>query len=306
MKTFLYKVLLFAIGVIAFSILYVLSFSSGYFDFYYKRISSPKQGSLIIGVSRSAQGIVPRVMDSVISEEYFCLYNFSFAANYSPYGRVYYNAIRSKLDTTAKDRKGIFIVTVDPRSISIPLTSTENDTLFLVDNTSFLNNLSCFSCEPNLDYILYGHETIYKKVFLNMIRGQGYLHDDGWLEITIPNDSLSRLKRLETKLADNQYERDYKFSRYRFNYLKRTIEYLSDYGEVYLVRLPVHPLVLERQKETMPEFKEYIDVLLMEYVLHYLDYSTSGEYYFTDGSHLTAESAKLFSANLARDINYLE
>lgn len=299
MKIFLKTLGLFFIGVALIVGAYVLSFSSGHFDFYYKRIALPKQESLVLGVSRAAQGLVPSKIDSVLGKQYAPLFNYAFAANYSPFGHVYHQAIKGKLKET-DDRRGLFIITVDPRSISIDKDC--EDTNDLVDQFSFLNHMECFSCEPNLDYILYGHETYYKKIFLNMIRGEGYLHDDGWLEIKVNNDEESRRARRESKLADKNYERDYVPSEYRFRYLLKTIDLLQSKGDIYLVRLPLHSQILDRQNESYGDFDFILNKVSKERNIPYWNYSKDESYTFTDGSHMTAQSARRFSTELAQRI----
>lgn len=300
MKVFLKTIGLFFVGVLLIVAAYVFSFSSGHFDFYYKRVALPKQHSLVLGVSRAAQGIVPSKMDSVLGPDYAPLFNYAFAANYSPFGRVYFNAIKGKLKKPSI-KKAMFILTVDPRSISV--SKDHKDTNDLIDQYSFLNHLDCFACEPNLDYILYGHETYYKKIFLNMIRGEGYLHNDGWLEIIIDNSEASRNSRMAAKLKDQNYERDYTASDYRLKYMLKTIDFLMERGEVYLVRLPLHSNVLERQNESYPDFDHLLETLALKRNIPYWDYSQDYNYNFTDGSHMTAQSARRFSIQLAQRIS---
>ena len=81
---------------------------------FYVRFTSPTQHNLIIGTSRAAQGIQPTVLNEIIPNKSF--FNYAFTAAQSPFGPVYLKSIQKKIDTTTKN--GIFIVTVDPWSIS--------------------------------------------------------------------------------------------------------------------------------------------------------------------------------------------
>ena len=150
MKKFVINILKFLVGISFILLLYILSFQAGSLDFYYKRISSPKQNSLILGNSRSAQGVVPEVVNEFLFPDHkSSIYNFSFAANYSPYGEVYFEAVRKKIDSGSKN--GIFIITVDPGSISN--NSNPDDTTLMVDKASFLAHLNCVTCNPNFKYM---------------------------------------------------------------------------------------------------------------------------------------------------------
>lgn len=298
---FLKRVVVFSIIVLLTLCAYIYSFNIGSLDFYYKRISSPKQTSLILGNSRAAQGLVPDELNKILNLKDNPLYNFSFTANYSPYGEVYYNAIISKLKD--ETHNGVFILSVDPGSISAS-EDNPNDESEFVDNNSFLNHINCFSCNPNLDYIIYGHETFYKKVFLNMIRGRGYLHDDGWLEMKLKNDSISRSSRLKSKLSNKNYASNYTPSEVRLEYLKKTIDVLKEKGDVYMVRLPMHKDILERQENALPQFEQMMNDISTEKNIPYFSFiNDSHHYLYSDGSHLTPESARKISIDIANKIH---
>lgn len=295
MKRFLFNTLFFSMGISVLLVGYVYTFTIGNLDFYYNRISSPKQTSLVIGNSRSAQGIVPSVLNSETNNEYN-FYNFSFTANYSPYGKPYYQAIKNKVAENTTN--GIFIVTVDPGSISGPKENPEDESLF-IDNKSFLANISCVDCNPNIGYILYRHETYYRKIFYNLIRGKGYLHKDGWLEMKLANDSVSRYKRLEQKLSDENYATEYSISNTRIDYLKKTLHFLNKHGKVYLIRLPMHDQLMQRQEKAVPDFEAKMISLSKEIQIPYKSFKEeANNYTYTDGSHLTSESAKKISKDI--------
>lgn len=278
--------------------LYIYSFSFGSLDFYYGRISSPKQNSLIIGNSRSAQGLLPSVFNSELADEYegIKMYNFSFTSKYSPFGKAYYNSIVNKVDP--KTTNGVFIISVDPGSISSNTSNPEDETLF-DENTTFLANMDCFSCNPNMQYILFGQETFHKKIFLNKIRGEGFLHDDGWLEINVPMDSISVKQRIKNKLKED-YATSYKFSNARLKYLEKTILFLKKHGKVFLVRLPINDKIMERQLKSFPDFDEKILKLAQKHDILYKNFKdSSNRFQYVDGSHLYKYSAAKISKELA-------
>ncbi len=297
MKKYLLNISIFLLGVLLILSIYIYSFNLGSLDFYYKRISSPKQHSLILGNSKAAQGLVPSVFNETLNLKENKIFNFSFTANYSPYGKVYYNSIKNKLKDTITN--GVFILAVDPGSISGDKEDPNDETKFK-DNQSFLAHIDCFDCNPNYDYIKYSHETFYKKIFLNMVKGRGYLHDNGWLEIKLNNDSISREKRLSNKLANTNYAMSYTASQIRLEYLKKTINLLKDKGEVHLVRLPTHREIVKRQAISMPQFEQLMIDLSLKMEVPYKSYATlSSTYHYVDGTHLTNYSAKAISRDIA-------
>ena len=117
--------------------------ADGTTDDYYLKFSSPKQSSLILGTSRAKQGIIPSVLSSSIENVDYQMFNFSFTLKSSPFGLVYYNAIKQKIDLESKD--GCFIVTVDPWSISEKICDLNKSP----DSLSVLLGISDFTSKPN-------------------------------------------------------------------------------------------------------------------------------------------------------------
>ncbi|HLV40385.1 hypothetical protein [Xanthomarina sp.] len=113
MKRFLVNTSLFLFVLIA-SFFVVFSMADGTTDAFYKKLSSQKQTSLIVGSSRAAQGIHPNIIDSVYGSN--SIYNYGFTISASPYGKAYYTSILSKLKR--KEEKGVFIIAVTPWSLS--------------------------------------------------------------------------------------------------------------------------------------------------------------------------------------------
>ncbi len=128
-----------------------------------------------------------------------------------------------------------------------------------------------------------------------------YLHTNGWLEISIPMDSASVNKRTKDKIQDYRAGilQDYKFSSLRLNYLYKTIDFLRNYGKVYIVRLPIHPKMMEIENEFMPDFNDIIkDIIPL--TSGYMDMTVHNQAYrYIDGNHLYKESGKLVSEKIA-------
>ena len=289
MKRFLSHIFIFS-GLLVLGLLVFLTTLNGHFDPFYLRFTSDAQKNLILGTSRAAQGIQPEYLSSLSDEE---VYNYSFTIGHSPYGPAYFESIKKKLANNT--RNGVFIVTVDPWSISsdkfVKNKFPENDRC--VGTTYFVN------LNPNPLYIFNN----YNKEYYNLITDSDdnvFLHDDGWLEVTIKMDAKSIKQRTDHRLENyrNNYLKTYKISQERFKYLIKTIEYLEKRGSVYLVRLPIHPEMFKIEEEFMPEFDLNIKRAINKST-GYLDMTLeNAEYKYLDGNHLYKDSGKEVSKKI--------
>jgi hypothetical protein len=273
-------------------------------DDYYLKFSSPKQSSLILGTSRAKQGIIPSVLSSSIENRNLSIFNFSFTLKSSPFGLVYYNAIKQKIDLESKD--GCFIVTVDPWSLSKKISDVNKTP----DSLSVLFGISDFTSQPNFKYLFKQFPHGWGRILLNRIEKPilkyyssqldssltgafSMLDNDGWLDVYTPLDSAF-VKRKEADLFETYRNKSiYQTgSESRKEYLDTIVEFLSNHGEVYVVRLPVHKKMLSIEQQYMPDFNNKISNALLK-SKGYLDFSTlDNEYSYTDGNHLTKTSAK--------------
>jgi hypothetical protein len=286
MKKFLIESAVFLI-LIFISFFLVFLKADGYTDPFYLRFTSPKQHSLILGNSRAAQGIQPTVLNEVITGSDF--YNYSFTLTTSPYGPAYLASIQKKLDPDTKN--GIFILSVDPWSISSNKKDPNDSTQF-PETIHFMGKTRYVNLYPNIPYLLDSYRQPFIKILFPHETSM-YIHQDGWLEVTTKMDSVSLKKNLSQKVDD--YKKNnlpvFHFSEVRFNYLIKTIEFLKSHGKVYLVRLPVHPLVVEIDNELMPDFNEKIRFISEKANTPYLDItSLNTQILFTDGNHIYKES----------------
>lgn len=277
------------------SILIIFTFANGSSDEFYLKLTTPKQQNLILGTSKAAQGVQPQVLNKILNKTFF---NYSFSLFASPYGKTYLNSIKQKLDTTAKNN--IFILTVDPWSIC-STTQNPNDSLHFRENKSFLNSVRNVNRNPNFKYLIYHFQGSYYQLLFNT--SPALLHNDGWLEVNLNTDNKEVERR--TQFTVNDYSEklsDYAYSDVRFAYLIKTIHYLNTYGEVYLVRLPVHPDLMKVENTLMPDFNTVIQRAI-EISDGYIDFSDSNSAYnYTDGVHPDKESGKKLSAALANRI----
>jgi len=273
----------------------VFSQADGYSDAYYLRFTTPKQSSLIIGTSRAAQGIKPSVLNRVLERN--DLFNYAFTLSHSPYGPTYFNSIKKKLLPETED--GVFVLAVDPWSVSNASTDPNDSTQFaeaklILGNTYFVNS------KPNINYLLKSYNEPYYKLLFNSDHTT-LLHEDGWLEIDITMDESIVNERVQRKIKEYQDQAaSFKKSDLRMEYLNKTIEFLKLHGEVYLVRLPVDPVIMEIENQFMPEFNTIIEeISAKDHTLYYNMSALNADFIYTDGNHLYKNSAEGVSKLIA-------
>lgn len=307
MKKFLVKVGI-AVGLaVAIHGVTVLLFANGKIDGFYLRFTTPPQHSLVLGNSRAAQGIVPSVVEASLTNLNFQgpLFNYGFSLSTSPYGPFYLESIKKKLDPTT--RGGLFILSVDPWSISSEAHLRPKDTAEYFDAHNLPYNMHYVNTNPNIEYLI---KNYYKgwgdMIVANTLRTvQSEIHPDGWLEVTIPMNKSRHAQRIQGKVERYRNENFYakKFSSLRLEYLKKTIRYLKSFGKVYLVRIPLDKRLAEIENEYLPEFDQLMQDCSAALNVPYFNYFVDNELYLTtDGNHLYKESAIAFSKRLAEDI----
>lgn len=298
MKKFLVNIIIF-LSLIGVTILSLMTQVDGFTDPFYYKVASPKQESLILGSSKASIGLVPSVFNEELETNMF---NYAFTVGSSPYGPIYLNSVQKKLDKNSKT--GVFILTVDPWSIACFKENINNIYKFRehegpVGETEFVN------IDPNLFYAFNGGDNFFKKVIKNLAKKKEksslFLHEDGWLEVDLEEDSLANknrvnkaLKSYRKKLLKNQY------STIRKDYLIKTISYLSSFGRVYLVRLPVASGFQEIEDSLMPRFNSLLEKIAIKTSVKYLDMNTIDEsFQYTDGVHLQPVYGKRVSKIIA-------
>lgn len=302
MKKFIFEAFIFS-GIPIIVCFLVFFRLDGYTDPFYIRFTTPKQTSLIVGTSRAAQGLQPSILNESLQRD--DIYNYAFTVAHSSYGPTYLESIKNKIKGGA--RNGIFIVTVDPWSIS---STAENPD----DSSSFpelklaLAKTKIVDINPNILYLARSYEKPFIDLFKSSQNSGMFLHKNGWLEVTIPMDSESVAKRLEQKILEYKTINlpKYKFSSLRFKYLFKTISFLQDHGTVYLVRLPMHPKMYEIETLLMPDFDERIIELSKKANTEYMSLKDFGnDYEFIDGNHLYKSSGKKVSIEIGNWISKL-
>jgi hypothetical protein len=281
----------------------------GYVDAFYARFASPPAASLVLGTSRAAQGIKPGVLAAQLKGYEGPWLNYAFTLAESPYGPGYLSSIRRKL--APGTRRGLFILAVDPWSLSLPKKLLDAKHMRFPEANSMVSQLASVSQNPNFDYLAhYLHKPFYQ-LLLNTDTAHVIerLHPDGWLEIALPPPSadtaLLRRRTAEKLTTYRKLATSSEFLEARYGSLSETIKFLQQHGRVVLVRIPTGPQMAMLEKQYQPSFDQKMQQLADSRDIRYLNYLAQ-PYPTNDGNHITRQAAEQFSQRLAADIAALE
>ncbi len=280
---------------------FVLLQANGHTDDHYLKFTTPQQQHVILGTSKAAQGMRPEFFKGVLGVD---IYNYAFTINHSPYGPTYLESIQKKVaDDT---REGIFVVTVDPWSIST-LSQTPNDPIKFYEDGLTVGNMSFVNLKPNPFYFLRNYNYSLLRMLEQQPR-QTFLHDDGWLEVTVKMDTTSYGKRYRQKVRDyTKNVKKYNYSTLRVSYLEETVSWLNERGKVYLVRLPVAPKIYALGNENVPVFDSIINSLAPISEGYFdMNKDSSATYQTIDGNHLYKPDGERASLEVAHWIKALQ
>ena len=208
------------------------------------------------------------------------IFNFAFSNLQSPYGEIYFESIKNKLDHSSN--KGIFIIAVHPMNISSRYEVPR-------DENSFLKDVPVDK-SLNIAYLLKYYKKKYYHIFLK--NEHLFLQDDGHVNVTISMDSLIVNKRTEKTVKN--YSEDmghWKFSKERLGFLSNTIAHLKNHGEVYLIRMPSNEELFFIENAIVPDFDMKMKKLSTQHNIDYISFvNKSKEFIYTDGFHLHKDS----------------
>ena len=283
-----------------------LGLRHGYVDAFYARFAAPPAGSLVLGTSRAAQGIKPSVLAAQLGGRYQGPWlNYAFTLAESPYGPGYLGSIRRKL--APGTRRGLFVLAVDPWSLSLPQKVLVAKPLVLPEAQSMVSQLRSVSQNPNLDYLAhYLHKPFYQLLLAtNPKHVIERLHPDGWLEIALPpptaDTALLRRRTAEKLATYRPIAASSRLAAVRLLSLWQTITLLKQHGQVVLVRLPTGPAMAALENDYQPDFDQLMSQAAARQHIAYFSYLTE-PYATNDGNHLTRAAAAQFSQRLAADI----
>lgn len=305
MRIFILKIVVFCTLLASAYLLMVNKLSEGYVDMYYSKFTQ-KAESLIIGLSRADEGIDPEtILNNLPKTVDQSLVNFASNQNY--YGRVYLEAIKNKLNDGKE--APFFILTISPGSFTAPK-GFGTKGIEAMDTKTAIGKTSDFTSNPNYSYIMNCYGGGLYNAFLDVDSGGNLTsHDNGWNEIslksntfTITKDLMFDWKRQNLAYFERRLPKE-EVKPYRLEWFGKTIEYLKNKGMVFLVRMPADQEIISFENKHLPTFNTMVDSITQVHQVPYLDYSNSQTEFGTyDGSHLYSETAKEFSAVLAKDM----
>lgn len=299
MKKFLIKLVLFG-ALISAIVLIILSQFGGYVDYFYRKVSSPRQHSLIIGDSRSFQGVQPSIISKELASAFeMPMFNFSFTVGQMAYGEAHLEAIRGKVDPETKN--GLFILSVHPWIFAErDIENIAKGEFFETDQIP--HNLHSVSMNPNIEHFFKNYSFFHFKA---LIKRNSIVHQDGWLEEFYLTDDTTTLNKWRQTQVDlyQKFSKKWKQSDYRMKKFEETVAFLKQYGTVVLVRLPVDKDILASERAFWPAFDAEMQRVSKQSGIDYLNYTvTPHNYRLYDGLHLDKKSGALFTKSVADSI----
>lgn len=299
MRKFLFKISLYILGV-AGVLLFLGSYADGNTDDNYMHFAVEKPHNIILGDSRSVQGIVPEVLKTKLSAPFD---NFSLNIVESPYGPVYLKALKRKLNPDTQN--GVFILTVSPWNLA--LNGSVNKIEDFPEEHSPLNNMYFYDKSPNYEYLIRNYNKSWFRIYLDREaagRSNTFLHKDGWMEVNVDMNKDSVAARAAVKIKEYKAVLNtYRLSEERLEAINQIIDYLKPKGTVYLVRIPASKNMMALEDERFPEFNTLMKDLSKKKQVKFYDFSgQSDDFIYTDGNHMYSKSAKILTAQIADSI----
>lgn len=268
--------------------------------------------SLILGLSRAHYALDPATLEESLNgvDHESPFLNFAFEKSQSPYGQVYLEAALKKIPEHTS--KGIYILGVSPGNFSVPNRLRTPEDILEFDRQMMIGKVDNLNTHPNLEFVrkCFGR-SLYKGIFPHDHRISTVFHDNGWEEFRlyapgyqITADDIAYWQE-ETVTGYTQLAKviPEHISDYRINWFATTIDSLQSRGRVYIVRIPMHPGVLDLEDQVWPEFDSIMTDMASEKGATYYNYRDAHATFETyDGSHLHSESAKAFSSHLGSQI----
>lgn len=280
---------------------------------YYERFSSPQQTAFILGSSRAAS-VDPQVLDSILTSSYpnLKMYNYAFTWAHSPYGPVYLNSIKKKLDP--KTKNSLFILTVEPTAVMVDRNSPDAIENY-IENDKFIATLNTVNVNPNVEYLLESYDkSITNELNMIVLPPKNVMAitkvlDNGKWDTKIIKDFNPKTKAElnATKMREfNVRMAGLKKSENRLNYLAETISFLQEHGQVVLVRMPISKTAYDIENKHYADFDGRIASITKSKKIDYINYNDiKHDFYWTDEVHLTHSSMNDFSKMLGDTISSL-
>ncbi|WP_445381940.1 hypothetical protein [Robiginitalea sp. IMCC43444] len=302
MRRFIQKLLLF--GFLALTIIScILMLWGGRVDYFYNKFTSQKSASLIIGDSRSFQGIQPAILNEFLSDSYLELpiLNYSFTIGQAPMGPLYNQSISKKILTNR--RNGLFIISVTPLMFTKNKGYDHKKGQFPEANQP-PHNMHFVELNPNFEYLLKNLSFFHFKA---IFRGNAITHKDGWLEEkNISRDSLSYRNmenhQLKIFFQDSEIQG---YSDVRLTAFNDLLKLLSSIGKVFVIRTPISNNFITKENEYFPNFNQKVDSMAQKFDVPFIDFNEhplKHKFETYDGHHLNKRGGRYFTEVLSDSI----
>ncbi|MCF8273409.1 MAG: hypothetical protein K9I95_06220 [Flavobacteriaceae bacterium] len=285
------------LGIVTF----FLKTQGAYIDPFYEKFTTPKVNSLIIGDSRGFQGLTPHIVNKYLNNDDYDLpiYNYAFTIDQAHIGPHYRKSVLKKLTKTSKN--GLFLISLTPLMMSSDVNNSNEKGEF-IENKEPPHTIHFVDKNPNYEYFI-KHLNYFE--FKAMLKKEYTVHKNGWMEI----NHISNDKRVLKAWKDEQMRRFIEMSKtskpsdFRFKSLDTLVKTLKDFGEVYLLRLPIDADFLELENNYFKEFNTRVQTVANENDIKYFNFGTTNDDYFAfEGHHLDTKSAELFTKNVCDSI----
>jgi len=295
-KIFWIKIAAVLIGLLAMHIA-MLPFVDGNTSITLSKVSNGQHKHLVIGTSRIAQAVQPKTLEETTNRRFL---NFAIDAATTSYSESYNRAIEKIIPTDCKD--GIFILAMDPWTIT-SFHNPVNGEVMEPEKEATLSKQITITNQLNLEYLIRDFRDGWGQILLTYLRSNSTVvgHDDGWIEVTRPDDADFVSARMAKKIKAKRKEMAHAFiSEERKKALESLLLYLKPLGQIYFVRLPVDPEYLELEQELHPHFDAFVDSLQKRFQIPYYDMQRhSSEVVFNDGHHINKAYAPAMSKLIA-------
>lgn len=305
MRQFIIKVFIFSIiaGGIIFGFLYYYHATQiESLDPFYRRFTTGRQPSLILGSSRAAQGLRPDVFDLELADRYSTpFFNYSFTLGSSNIGPNYLNKIKKRIKPS---KNSLFILCIDPWTMKQP--KGQSDSEYDEDQTFFARQYTQ-SMSPNVEYLLFHdnkEQSFFKKIFYPDSTIY-HLHENGWLQVNFNINTQEAIDNSNWQIQ--RYTQDtviFELAEKRFKVLEQMICFLDSVGKIILVRLPTSVAMKDLENQAFPNFDNRIDAIAAKNKVRYINMiDESGLYQTVDGNHIYKEDTKRLSKRICELIN---
>lgn len=308
MRKFIKKVIIFtgiAAGVIFGFLYYYHASQIETLDAFYRRFTVGKRPSLLLGSSRTAQGLRPEIFDRELNDQFSVpFFNYSFTVGSSNIGPNYLKKIKKKLKPA---KNSLFILCVDPWIMKQPI--GQNNSEFDEENTFFAHQQTQ-TMSPNIEYLLFRdkkEKPFFQKIFFPD-SSIYHLHENGWLQVNFENKSKGAIDNSNWQI--HLYTQDtlkFELAEKRFIALEKMVRYLDAVGTIFLVRLPTSEAMMNLENQAFPRFDQRIEEIAQHNKIQYINLiSESGTFQTVDGNHIYKDDTERLSKHICDLIKNLK